>query len=49
MLCPFRNDNCVSNCMLYVVINDKPMCAIAAMLMVMGAEGVASVRSAKRE
>ena len=49
MLCPFRNDNCVSNCMLYVVINDKPMCALAALLMVMGSEGVGSVRSTRRE
>lgn len=49
MICPFQKDNCVSNCMLYVVINDKPMCAIAALLMVMGADGVASVRSTRRE
>jgi hypothetical protein len=35
--------------MLYVVINNKPMCAIAALLMVLGSEGVASVKSSSRE
>jgi len=33
--------------MLYVVINGKPMCAIAALLMVVGGQGVASVESRK--
>lgn len=49
MICPFRNDNCVANCMLYVVINGQPMCAFAAMLMVVGGQGVASVKTARRE